>query len=79
MRLIRHILNFLWVKLWAVLANRGIGDPLNQLLYVTPYRVVPLRYTYRPRRILSYRRNYKLEAKIKDELAQLSTKEKGAA
>lgn len=41
MRLIKHIADVIWVRLWAWLGKHGVGDPLNQLLLVPPYPVVP--------------------------------------
>jgi hypothetical protein len=64
MRLIRHICDIANVTFWRWLAEHGLGDPLNQLVYVAPHKVIPPRYTYTPRKVRTYRHNYKLEAKV---------------
>jgi hypothetical protein len=40
MRLVKHMADVVWLGVWRRLAILGIGDPLNQLLFVAPYSVV---------------------------------------
>lgn len=67
MRLIKHIKDVIWVGLWRRLAECGIGDPLNQLIYVPPFGVVPKIYHYKSPRVKAYRHNYRLEDKVRHE------------
>jgi hypothetical protein len=40
MRLVKHMADVVWLGVWRRLAILGIGDPLNQLLFVAPYSIV---------------------------------------